>query len=275
MKSIFVKWPPELEIGGTYRRRDGREEKITQHVPASGFPYRTSTGEGYLPNGRYLGGCSDSYHDIVEVAKQQTLEVGRWYRTNDGDVVQCTYADDPHYTASSWGYRSNGLWCGQEADPDYPRHLVEEVDAPAPKLQLEVGKMYRAADGELVVIVKNDGDDSYPFDGDNNGSYTPKGSAIFDGCELVEEVETEGAFTTINSAGNFATHLFRDRDTLRRARARCRLDPDQCGQAFMNAVTHGLFLRPRDDIDLSHTKFFSRDQIIEMFSGENTDEVAA
>ncbi len=157
LKSIFVKWPPELEVGRTYRRRDGREEKITEHVPTSRFPYRTSTGEGYLPNGQYLIGHVDD-GDIVEVAEQPTVEVGKWYRRNDGAVVQIKSGpdEDGEYESSDYSYYlPSGAYSGEEDDPNCPEHLVEEVDEPKPKLQLEVGKWYRRNDGEVVECVSH------------------------------------------------------------------------------------------------------------------------
>jgi hypothetical protein len=58
---------------------------------------------------------------------------------------------------------------------------------------LEAGKTYRNRKGELVKIIKNDGDDIYPFDGDNDLCYTPKGFYWDDGQEygddLIELIE--------------------------------------------------------------------------------------
>lgn len=83
-----------LECGKFYWRRDGRavgpvERTPEQHPFAADFPYMIKQAEGcrtYLANGRNSTEREEPFDLIAEVPTLK-LEVGKWYRRRDGEVV--------------------------------------------------------------------------------------------------------------------------------------------------------------------------------------------
>lgn len=66
------------------------------------------------------------------------------------------------------------------------------------ELKLEVGKSYLNRKGETVAIVGNDGDETWPFVGDNNNDYASSGHwntpGIYNLRDLISEVPCDYDF---------------------------------------------------------------------------------
>lgn len=211
----------KLEVGKTYRSRDGEEVKIVKKGRGVELPYQGNNGEWYTESGRWDDFSVANPEDLIEEvttsdANQKhnemevlILQVGKTYVNRRGEEVRIVGRDNrharPYRGSNGGGYAENGKW-GFLSD-EHPEDLVEEV------LVLQIGKTYRNRKGELVGIVGKNSAGRPPFKGSDGEWYTENGKWQYFGAEhpedLVEEVpETRPTFAIVPEALTATRYTF-------------------------------------------------------------------
>jgi len=129
----------KLEVGKTYRSREGKEVKITSCDGGYSHPYRGSDGDWYAESGKWSSYGKEHPHDLIEEvtvsdANQKhnemevlILQVGKTYVNRRGEEVRIVENDG----GFGYSYRGNngelytesGKWWSKES----PNDLIEEV----------------------------------------------------------------------------------------------------------------------------------------------------
>jgi hypothetical protein len=183
---LVEKYELKLEVGKTYRNREGKEVKIVKFAPGDNYPFVDSDDWSYTENGRFSP-PAESRHDLLEEIKEEKqelkLEVGKTYRTRADDladtvvkVVEFVLGDTHPYKGDNYmDYVENGRYdVEKECDCDLVEEVkVEKVEKNNQKqgLKLEVGKTYETRAGKhvTVTIVSHDPNNKfYPYTGSNS-----------------------------------------------------------------------------------------------------------
>ena len=194
----------KLEVGKTYKNRDGEVVMIVKYEEAEDFyrcKYRT-----YTPYGSYYTNGESSYDLIEEVVPAIAYRV-KAEQTDNRDFVKSMEGEKgkvytefkliPSYhekfiNMGGWSYYATQVDAGY-IDPITGEFVMNENESK--KLKLEVGKTYKTRGGEIVKIVSAEGWDQYKFRDNNRWTYTEDGLR-YDWVpdheyNIVEEVESK------------------------------------------------------------------------------------
>lgn len=155
--------------------------------------------------------------------KKLKLEVGKRYLDRSGRVVTIT----DYHGSSTYPFNGDNLctytpdgreWEGAESKLDL---ICEAAEKAGSVIQLEVGKIYIARNGEVVEIVSEEKHYRYPFIGDNGRTYLPTGEFSANETDtpfdLVTEtlanrcLKLEVGKSYINGSGDIVTIVLDDR----------------------------------------------------------------
>jgi len=161
----------KLEVGKAYKARDGEKIAIEKLEFGAFYGRGQSTGGWYYePNGKLCGikGIEDS--DIVAewTDEQQSPEIDP---TPEIEPAEKEFSFKPYPV-------------------DVGGTIKLETNAPI-GLQLEIGNSYKTRDGKKVTITHNDGDEDWPFNGDNGESYQTNGKSYSDDTDFEEDLIAE------------------------------------------------------------------------------------
>jgi len=184
----------KLQVGKTYRSREGEVVKIVKHDVGSPWPYCGSSGKGYAADGKWasMGSPCDLIEEVtISDANQKQnemetlkLEVGKTYRSRKGEEVKIVRMGN-----KGWDYweGSNGEWYYEGGkwsyvSEEHPEDLIEEVpseptchtfDVPDGVKKITVSQV-----GNRIVVEMVPEERKEPKPGGVSGSLTPFGESI-------------------------------------------------------------------------------------------------
>lgn len=214
----------KLEVGKTYRSRDGRKVKIIKKLDGS-WPFRGNDGSGDLTEisftleGRFsYNTAQDTANDLVEEwvdvpappmpRPKFNFRVGQVYRQRSGETTTIRFPREEHDPEWIAAYISNGQWVTTtghttiKGKEEHAHDLMELIsDVP---LSVEVGKFYKTRSGNIVHIDRERPNHGYShgqpivfhghyvatplvnYDWDKDGAFSP--CSHENSSALVEEV---------------------------------------------------------------------------------------
>lgn len=178
----------KLEVGGVYRRRDGKADVVLDinHGVATmprGAPVFADTGRANNPGG------ADMPWDLIQKIEfplsSEDFHVGdRWVR-RDGKVVTITHIDDVIVVGDGQAavYLENGqAYRDKQSSEDFVFNLDYD------RSKIRVGQVWRARNGAEVKITSVSDDGMYPIRGSNGSTYTAEGKMRADGTESAHDL---------------------------------------------------------------------------------------
>ena len=159
----------KLQVGKTYRSREGKELKIVQYDGDPEYPYRGSDGEWYTESGNlwYRERPGDLVEEVTipdtnqKYNKMKTLkpEVGKTYRSRAGEEVKIVRTHNsawPYVGDNGESYNEQGRF--YSVNWDSPYDLIEEV--PSEPTRRRAGLTQRAGGsltpfGESIKLLRD------------------------------------------------------------------------------------------------------------------------
>lgn len=165
-----------LEVGKTYKTRNGRMIVIVKKREDDKYPFLSDTGSTYTSKGTFF--CyEESSNDIVEEVvfdKKDFIEVGKTYLNRKGEKIKIEREDTNQtvyrFISGDKSYSDIGHFCDKVTEYDLIDEYVE--------ISVEVGHLYECCDGTLIRIIKKLYNETELFLGDNNIAYHKNGESV-------------------------------------------------------------------------------------------------
>ena len=173
-KKLEIKSDFKLEVGKTYKTRNGRMIIIVKKRDDEKYPFLSDVGYTYTYNGTFF--CNEeSTHDIVEEVvfdKKDFIEVGKTYLNRKGEKIKIEREDTNQtvyrFISGNKSYSDIGHFCDKVTEYD----LIEEYE-----ISLKIGHLYECCNGTLTRIIKRLYNQTELFLGDNNIAYHKNGKS--------------------------------------------------------------------------------------------------